>query len=186
MSELELVARSIGVNERTLRRAIRQGTVRAARPTPRTLRLPLSERSYIRRSWPLLATLRQALRTEKNVRFALLFGSAAAGTDTAASDIDLLVDLRDASLERLTDLGDRLGAITSRRVDLVRLRDAEAEPSFLESMVSGGRVLVDRDEAWPSLKRRVSRSSSQSSRREAARARKALAGIDRFLKARDG
>ena len=186
MSDLAVLARGIGVNERTLRRAINQGTVRAARPTPRALRVPLSERSYIRRAWPLLASLRQALRTEKNVRFALLFGSAAAGTDTPASDIDLLVDQRDSSLERLTDLGDKLSAITGRRVDLVRLQDAEVEPFFLENIVSSGRVLVDRDELWPSLSRRVSRSSNQAPRREAARARKALAGIDRFLDARDG
>jgi predicted nucleotidyltransferase len=186
MTGLALLARDVGVNERTLRRAFNQETLRATRPTPRTLRVPLSERDYIRRSWSLLATLLEALRTEKNVRFALLFGSAAAGTDTPTSDIDLLVDLRDSSLERLTDLGDKLSAITGRRVDLVRLPDAEAEPSFLEGIVSSGRVLVDRDKLWPSLSRRVSRSSSRAPRRETARARKALAGIDRFLKTRDG
>ncbi len=42
--------------------------------------MSLSEREYVRRSWRLLSTLRAALRTEQNVRFALLFGSVARGT----------------------------------------------------------------------------------------------------------
>ena len=58
----------------------------------------------------LLSRLRSALRTERNVRFALLFGSAATGADTPASDVDVLVDLRDPSLERLADLGAKLEA----------------------------------------------------------------------------
>src|SRR3989442_1417342 len=131
MSELAMLASDVGVHERTLRRAVSQGTLRAVRPTMRTLALPLSERRYIRTRWALLSGLRQALRTEQNVRFALLFGSAATGTDTLASDVDVLVDLRDASLDRVVDLSSKLGTVTGRRVDVVRLQDAEAEPSFL-------------------------------------------------------
>lgn len=44
----------------------------------------------------------------------LLFGSAARGGDTPESDLDLLVDLRDPSLERVLDLADRLSASTGR------------------------------------------------------------------------
>src|SRR5271165_1720836 len=99
MNGLVLLAEEVGVDERTLRRAVGLGTLRGNRSTPRKLELSLSEREYVRRSWGLISTLRAALRTEQNVRFALLFGSAAIGTDTSASDVDVLVDLGDASFE---------------------------------------------------------------------------------------
>ena len=109
MTGLTLLAEEVGVNERTLRRAASRGDAsRGIRPTPRKLELPLQEREYVRRSWGLLATLRTALRTEQNVRFALLFGSAATGMDTPGSDVDVLVDLRDASFERVVDLSTKL------------------------------------------------------------------------------
>jgi predicted nucleotidyltransferase len=129
----------------------------------------------------LLSGLKQALRTEQNVRFALLFGSAATGTDTPASDVDVLVDLRDASLDRVVDLSSKLGTVTGRRVDVVRLQDAEAEPSFLANVVADGRVLVDREEQWARLRRREASLSRGDRREEARRTRAALAGIDRLL-----
>src|SRR3989304_90204 len=98
MTELAILARDVGVNERTIRRAVNQGTLHATRPTRRALQLPLTERRYVRRSWSLVAALRVALRTEQNVRFALLFGSAATGTDTPASDVDIVVGMADPSL----------------------------------------------------------------------------------------
>ncbi len=184
MSQLAQIAREVGVNERTLRRAIDQGALRARRPSPRTLDLPLSERRYLRRSWSLLAQLRKALRTERNVRFALLFGSAATGADMPASDVDVLVDLRDPSLERLADLNAKLEAALGCRVDVVRLQDAEADPSFLAGVVSEGRVLVDREDLWPRLRRREAALRRRGARRDAERTRSALAGIDRLLAAR--
>ncbi len=51
----------------------------------------------------MIALLRSALRTEHNVRFALLFGSSALGTDTPNSDVDVLVALRDPGLQRLVE-----------------------------------------------------------------------------------
>jgi predicted nucleotidyltransferase len=182
MTELALLAEAVGTNERTLRRAVSQGTVRATRPTPRTLELPLAERRYVRRSWPLLASLRTALRTEPNVRAALLFGSAARGTDTAASDVDVLVELRDPSLDRLVDLSGSLMTIVSRRVDLVRLDDAEADPAFLADVVAEARVLVDRDGLWQRLRAREPGLRRRGSVRDSSRARAALAGIDRLTK----
>ena len=181
MTELALLADSVGVNERTLRRAVNQGTLRAARPTPRTVRLSLPERRYVRRSWSLLAALRAALRTEQNLRFALLFGSAATGTDTPTSDVDLLVDLEDSSLERVVDLSSKLTAIIGRRVDVVRLQDAQADPSFLADLVAEGRVLVDRENRWHSLRKREARLRRNGRHQEVLRARAALAGIDRLL-----
>ena len=83
--------------------------------------------------------------TEHNVRFALLFGSVARGTAAPGSDVDVLVALRDPDLERVVELSAKLTAATGRRVDVVRLEDAESEPSFLADVITDGRVLVDRE-----------------------------------------
>lgn len=176
-----MLAAEVGANERTLRRAVNQGTLRADRPTPRTLVLPLAERRYVRRSWSLLGALRSALRTEQNVRFALLFGSAATGTDTLVSDIDVMVELRDPSLERVVDLSAKLEAATGRRVDVLRLEDADADPLLLADVVADGRVLVDRETRWPRLLRRETGLRKRGRRQEGDRARAALGGIDRLL-----
>jgi uncharacterized protein len=182
MNGLSLLAEEVGVNERTLRRAVSRGTLRGSRPTPRKLDLPLSEREYVRRSWGLIATLHAALRMEPNVRFALLFGSGAVGTDTPGSDVDVLVHLRDAGFERLVDLAAKLTRLVGRPVDVVELKDAEAEPSFLAQVVADGRVLVDRDDLWPALRARKEALRQRGDRLDARRLDKALAGIDRLLK----
>jgi predicted nucleotidyltransferase len=181
MTELALLADEVGVHERTLRRAVAEGSLRAARPTPRTLQMPLSERQYVRRSWPLLSALRTALRTEHNVRFALLFGSAARGTDTPGSDVDVLVAVRDRSLDRIVDLAVKLTEAAGRRVDVVRLEDARSEPSFLADVVADGRVLVDREGLWPGLQDREASLRREGRRNDAKRTQAALAGIDRVL-----
>jgi predicted nucleotidyltransferase len=183
MNELLMLADEVGVSERTLRRATDQGTLRAARLGPRALEFSLSERVYVRRSWPLISALRTALRTESNVRFALLFGSTATGTDTRESDVDILVDLRDASLERLLDLRAKLAVVVGRDVDVVRLADAEAEdkPALLVAALAEGRVLIDRAGLWPTLRRRESRLRGRLVERDAQSVRDALAGIDRLL-----
>jgi predicted nucleotidyltransferase len=181
MTGLALLAEEVGVNERTLRRAVSQGTLRGSRPTPRKLELPLREREYVRRSWGMLSTLRAALRTERNVRFALLFGSAATGIDTPASDVDVLVDMRDPSFERIVDLTTKLTRLAGRPVEVVELADAEVEPAFLAQIVADGRVLVDREELWPRLRRREPALLRRGSHDDARRLREALAGIDRLL-----
>ena len=181
MTELTVLADEVGVHERTLRRAVAQGSLRAGRPTPRTLQIPLSERQYVRRSWTLLSALRGALRTEHNVRFALVFGSIARGTDAPGSDVDVLVALRDPSLDRIVELGAKLSEAAGRRVDVVRLEDAEAEPSFLADVVADGRVLVDRDGLWSKLRGREVSLRREGRTTDARRARAALAGVDRML-----
>ena len=181
MTELALLAQQVGVSERTLRRAVNQGSLRARRLTPRTLELPLSERQYVRRSWALLAALRRALRTEPNVRFALLFGSAAEGTDVVTSDVDLLVALGDPSLERVVDLSERLTAAVGRSVDVVRISDAEQDPVFLHDVLDTGRVLVDRDQSWRRLRSRGATRMRRIRDQEERRLEDALAGIDRLL-----
>jgi predicted nucleotidyltransferase len=181
MTELELLANQISANERTLRRAINEGTLRAERPSPRKFELAATEKQYVRRSWKLLATLRAAFRTEQNVRFAVLFGSAARGEDTAASDIDLLVEMREASLVRVADLGAKLEALLGRRVDVLALEDAGRNPQLLAEVLREGRVLVDREGRWPQL--RAEAGAVQRRARESARraTRSALTGIDRML-----
>jgi predicted nucleotidyltransferase len=129
----------------------------------------------------LISALRTALRTEPNVRFALLFGSTATGTDTPESDVDVLVDLRDASFERLVDLTTKLTRLVGRPVDVVELKDTEPEPSFLAQVVADGRVLVDREDLWPRLRGREDGLRRRGSQHDARRVDRALAGIDRLL-----
>jgi predicted nucleotidyltransferase len=181
MTELGLLAEQVGTSERTLRRAFAEGALHGSRASPRTLQISLAERDYIRRHWSLLASLRSALRTEPNVRLALLFGSCALGTDTLDSDVDLLMDLRDVSFERLVDLRTKLKAILRRHVDVVELHDVQREPAFLAQVVSVGRVLVDRDSVWPRLRDREEMLSREGDREETRRLLTALSGIDRLL-----
>jgi predicted nucleotidyltransferase len=180
MTELEILARKVGVNERTLRRAFNEGTLRAARPSPRKLKLDAAEQRYLRRSWGLIAALRAALRTEHNVRFALLFGSTARGDDDASSDVDLLVEMRDSSLIRIADLGEKLEALLDRRVDILALDDARENPGLLVQATDEGRVLIDRESLWPVLQSEADglRPAGKEADRAASRA---LAGIDRML-----
>ncbi len=181
MAELELLANQIGASERTLRRAFNEGTLRGERSTPRKLKLDAAEKRCLRRSWSLLAALRGALRTEQNVRFALLFGSAARGDDAATSDIDLLVELRDSSLVRTIDLGAKLEAVLGRRVDVLTVDDAGRNPQLLAQALVEGRVLIDREDRWSGLQGEAG--TLQRRARESARAarRRALDGIDRML-----
>jgi predicted nucleotidyltransferase len=181
MTDLTLLASELDVSERTLRRAVGQGTLHGERLSPRRLRLTAAEKQYIRRSWELLSTLRQALRTESNVRFALLFGSAARGEDTVSSDVDLLVDMRDSSLVARVDLAMKLEAILGRQVDITTLEAAAGNPELLATAVREGRVIVDREERWPRLDselERLTRRAEAHTRRDKQRA---LAAIDELL-----
>jgi predicted nucleotidyltransferase len=181
MTELELLARQIGANERTLRRAFNEGTLRAERPTPRKLKLGAAEKQYLRRSWKLLAALREALRTEQNVRFALLFGSAARGDDSEQSDVDLIVEMRDASSIRIVDLELKLEGLLGRHVDVLTLEDVSANPVLLAEAVAEGRTIVDREARWTRLSSEAEAVNRRARRHLRERSRRALAGIDRLV-----
>jgi len=181
MTELATLADQIGVSERTLRRAFNEGTLRAERPTPRKLTLGSEEKRYLRRSWKLLATLRQVLRTEPNVRFALLFGSAARGDDHKGSDMDLIVEMRDSSPVRVIDLELKLEGLLGRRVDVLTLEDAGANPVLLAEAVAEGRTIVDREERWAQLGSEAEAMESRARRYLHGRSRNALAGINRLF-----
>lgn len=181
MTELQLLARQLGANERTLRRAIAEGTLRAERPTPRKLVLEAAEKQYLRRSWKLLAALREALRTEQNVRFALLYGSAARGDDSAGSDLDLIVEMRDPSSLRVVDLELKLEGLLGRRVDVLTLEDARANPVLIADAVAEGRTIVDREQRWAQLRSEAALMNRRARRHLRERSRRALTGIDRLL-----
>lgn len=151
---LRTLARHLDVPERTLRRAAAEGLVHGRRTSARRYETSLREEAYLRRHWPLLRELRDALRTEPNVRLAVMFGSQATGHATDRSDVDLLVALTDASAGRVGPLTARLERRLGRDVQLVRLEDAERTPSLMADALEQGRVLVDRDARWPQLKAR--------------------------------
>jgi len=152
---LEQLAREVGVNERTLRRAVTDGTIRAKRTSPYKLDLPVSERRYVRSHWSALGALRAALRTEPSVECAVLFGSAARGDDEPVSDVDVLVWLRDGSSAARFALARRLTTRVGREVQVVDARDAHERPSLLLSILRDGRVLVDRTGRWQKLNARA-------------------------------
>jgi predicted nucleotidyltransferase len=151
---LDDLARELGLSERTLRRAVASGTIRAERPSPRRLRLSEDEREWVLRHWPTVARLREELRTEPSVRLAVLFGSSARGREHRRSDVDLLVELDAPTRDQLARLEERLSSAADREVRLVSARDTRGSPGLLADALRDGRVLVDRDGLWPRLKRR--------------------------------
>ena len=151
--DADAFATELGTTGRTLRRAVAQGLIRAERPSPRKLEISVRERQFLRRTWPLLAELRRALRTEPSVALAVLFGSHARGEAHTESDVDVLVKFRVPGESR--GLAGRLSDRFGRRVQLVKLADAEAAPLLLAEILREGRVLVDRDDAWSGLRDRV-------------------------------
>jgi predicted nucleotidyltransferase len=149
---LQEMADNLNVNERTLRRAWALGTLRGTRVTPYRLELPVEERMYLRSHWQTLSRLRSALRTEPNVSIAVVFGSVARGDDDDASDLDLLVALRDPGLQPQVALTERLRGRTGMALEVVALEDAWRHPSLMLDILRDGRVLVDRDARWPDLR----------------------------------
>jgi len=145
------LARYLEVPERTLRRAAAEGLIHGQRLSERRYKTTLREEAYLRSHWALLSALRKALRTEPNVRLAVLFGSLAKGEASEDSDLDLLVSLRDGSARTVAGLSGRLGDRVGRSVQVVRVEEAERSPTLMVDALADGRVLVDRDDAWPRL-----------------------------------
>ncbi len=150
-SSLNTLAEHLGIPERTLRRAATEGLVRGERTSARKFVTSMREEAYLREYWPLLRTLRAALRTEPSVRLAVLFGSFATGRAGERSDVDLLVRLVNPSARRVAELTGRLEERIGRDVQLVRLQDAERTPLLLRDALEQGRVLIDREREWPGL-----------------------------------
>jgi predicted nucleotidyltransferase len=144
-------AATLACSERTLRRYINEGILRGRTLEAHRFDLPETETVYLHRHWPLLRGLRTALRTERSVRLAVLFGSMATGEDTERSDIDLLVVLDRDDESAFAGLRRRLQDGLGRPIHLVRLDDGQRSPSLLADVLDEGRVLIDRDEKWPGL-----------------------------------
>lgn len=183
MGAIQELAVDLEVQERTLRRAVAQGALRADRIGPRRLRLDDGEREYLRAHWPLIAALRRALRTEQQVRLAVLYGSFARGDEDSSSDVDLLVSLADDRPSATARLSARLQQVAGRHVDIALLERVEARaPLLLDRVLEEGRVLIDRDEQWSTLRERrpaIHARALRSHRRQmadAARAIEELAG----------
>jgi predicted nucleotidyltransferase len=181
MSELDVLAQQVGASARTLRRAVDEGTLRGERSSPRRLMLSAAEKDYVLSRWPLLARLRAALRTEPNVRFALLFGSTARGDDNDTSDVDLLVEMRDFSLVRLIDLELKLEALLERNVELLPVAEVEGNPLLFAEALGEGRVIVDREDRWTELHSQTERAERRARASARRRGRRAVAGIEELL-----
>jgi predicted nucleotidyltransferase len=160
------LAAELEANDRTLRRAAELGLLRLNRPSPRKVNVPIAERIYLRRHWRFLSDLREALRTEPAVAFAVLFGSRARGDERVDSDVDLIVGFRHRSDRREVE------ARLSRRLDLavhiVKFEDARVAPRLLAEVIREGRVIVDREGAWSRLtvdRDRIAQAASRETRR---------------------
>jgi predicted nucleotidyltransferase len=178
------LAREVGVHERTLRRAVRGGLIRARRPSSHRLSISEVETAWVRFHWPLVGQLLAALRTEPNVELAVLFGSVARGTDVAGvSDVDLLVELRRSSPGVIDALRRRLDERVQAKVELLPLEAARRDPMLLYEVLRDGRPLVDRGGIWPELQAQRDRTQVQADRagRELRRdARDALSYFQRL------
>lgn len=184
MLELSELARELEVDARTLRRAVVDGTIRCERVSARRQRIEEDERRYAIGHWPLLAALRRALRTEPNVRLAVLYGSIARGDDTADSDLDVLVSLGEDRPDAAVKLAVRLERAVGREVDVARLnRIQETAPLLLLRAIDEGRVLLDRDGEWIELKARRSEIARRARHAHEARRRRARTSVRELLAA---
>lgn len=151
-SDLPALAQDIGVPQRSLRRAIQRGTVRAHRPGPRQVELAVGEHAYLREHWSFIAAVAEVLRTERNVRLAVLFGSLARGDAGHGSDADLLISQAQERPLYTSQLAARLSLALDRDVQVLSLKHLrEREPVLLGAILREGRPVVDRDGSWQAL-----------------------------------
>jgi predicted nucleotidyltransferase len=180
--ELTELAHELGAHERTLRRAAQDGMVRCERVGPRRRLVSEDERRYAVGHWPLLAGLRRALRTEPNVRLAVVYGSVARGDDTQDSDLDVLVSLAEDRPDAAVKLAVRLERALGVEVDVARLnRVWDTASLLLLQAVDEGRVVLDRDGQWTQLRARRGDIARRAHRAHAARRRRARASIRELL-----
>jgi predicted nucleotidyltransferase len=182
--ELAELADELGVDARTLRRAAADGTIRCERIRARRQRVSEDEQRYAAGHWSLLSALRRALRTEPNVRLAVVYGSFARGDDVLESDLDLLVSLREDRADAAVKLAVRLERAIGREVDLARLnRIQDAAPLLLLRAIDEGRVTLDRDSEWAGLKARRSEIARRARHVHEARRQRARTSVRELLAA---
>lgn len=182
MVALTEVARAIGADERTLRRAVAAGSVRCHEESARRRRVDADELAYLKGHWEHLVALRRVLRTEPNVRLAVLYGSMARGDDREDSDADLLVSFANPHPLARVSLAVHLKRALGRHVDVARLDLVdERAPLLLLQVVDEGRVLVDRDGAWPEIQARRDEIGRRAEIGHAERLRRARAAIQQLV-----
>jgi predicted nucleotidyltransferase len=110
------------------------------------------EQAYLRENWSLVSAVTESLRTERNVRLAIIFGSVARGNAGDGSDVDVLVSLAQERPMYLAQLAIRLTRALGRDADVLSLnRVRERDPALLGVILRDGRPIVDRDGSWPAL-----------------------------------
>lgn len=182
MTTVHELAFELGADERTLRRAVSDGLVRSEATGRRPRSITAEECRYTIDHWPLLSTLRRALRTEPNVRLAVLYGSVARGEDTDVSDVDLLVSLAEDRPDAAVKLAVRLERALGRKVDVARLNRIErTAPLLLLQALQEGRVVLDRDTQWPQIVVRRNQISRRAARAHDARLARARTSVDELV-----
>lgn len=181
-SDLPALARDIGVSQRSLRRAVQRGTVHANRPGPRQIELAAGEGEYLREHWGLIVAATDALRTERNVRLAVLFGSLARGDVGEDSDVDLLVWFVQERPLCKAQLAARLSRALGCDVDVLSLDHVRArEPVLFGAILREGRPVIDRDCLWPALRADRAAFERAAIRARAVRHRRAGQAVARLV-----
>jgi predicted nucleotidyltransferase len=148
----------------------------------RQVELASDERAYLRDNWQTISTLTEALRTERNVRLAVLFGSMARGHAGPDSDIDVLVSLAEDRPDAAVKLAVRLERTLGRDVDVARLNRVKDSASLLLlQALDEGRVVLDRDVQWEQLRAQRADIARRARRSHAARRRRVRISIDELL-----
>jgi predicted nucleotidyltransferase len=165
-----------------MRRAAADGTIRCERLSPRRQSVDDREHAYAVTHWPMLAKLRKLLRTEPNVRLAVLYGSTARGEDTPTSDIDLLVSFAEDRPDAAIALTVRLERGLGLKVDVARLNRIRGDaPLLLLQVIEDGRVVLDRDDLWPVLLTHRGEIEQWAYREHEAQRQRARVAIDELL-----
>lgn len=173
MSQFAAVASELGVDERALRGAADLGAVRRQQTESGQVELAAGEHDYLKTHWELLRRMMVEMSEDANLSLAVLYGSVARGDEIPSSDIDLLVSLREDTVDPADALGQRVErAITQggeeRVVDVARLQHVErTAPLLLLYALNEGRVLVDADGLWGRLQERRSEIAGAAERQRA-------------------
>ena len=155
--------------------------MRCRRPGVRQFELAADERAYLRENWTIISAVTEALRTERNVRLAVLFGSVAQGRVGEDSDVDVLVSLVQERPMYLSYLAARLTRALGRDVDVLSLAHVSArDAALLGAILQDGRPVVDRDGSWPALianRRGIERAAAKARAERHRRAAQAVAQL---------
>jgi predicted nucleotidyltransferase len=179
MTDLGLLASTLGVSDRTHRRAASRGTIRCVRHGERKLELPVEEAIYLRTRWSTLHRLVSELRTLPDVRLAVLFGSFARGEENERSDLDIFVRFAKPGLRPRAQLLKRLEQAVPQDVQIVAMEDTNT--ILLADVLRDGRVLVDRDGDWQPLTKGAPKVFAEAANARDELERNAFASLDSLV-----